>query len=86
MATLNRALWTLSIFGATVGMYVMVQAFRNAQTEQEGANCATIAIACALVPHCLARAVTESSRKAHDAPIRHSGTPETGKSDPGWNA
>lgn len=63
MAALNRMLWVLSGVGATAGIYVLIQALRKAQTEQDLANCATLALACALVPHCLARAVTESSRK-----------------------
>ena len=62
MAALRRALWALSILGAIAAMYVMVQALRKATTEQEVANCATIAIACVLIPYCLARAVAESSR------------------------
>ena len=40
----------------------MIQAFRKAPTEQELANCAMMATACALVPHCLARAVAEISK------------------------
>ena len=63
MATLRRALWFFAILGAAGAMYVMIQAFRNAHTEQEGANCATIAIALALIPYCLARAVAESDKK-----------------------
>jgi hypothetical protein len=63
MAALIRALWILSILGAVVGLYVMVQAFRKAPTEQDLANCAIMAIACALIPYCLARAVAESSKR-----------------------
>ena len=62
MALLRRALWLLSILGAIAGIYIMIQAFRKAPTEQELANCAMMATACALVPHCLARAVAESSK------------------------
>ena len=61
MAALRRALWILSILGALAGIYVMVQALLKAPTEQDLANCAIIAIAFALIPYCLARAVTESS-------------------------
>jgi hypothetical protein len=63
MATLTRALWILAIFGALVGLYIIVQAARKAPTEQELADCAMMAIACALVPYCLARAVAETSRQ-----------------------
>ncbi len=48
--------------GAVMAMYVLVQALRKAPTEQDLANCAIIAIACALIPYCLARAVAESSK------------------------
>ena len=63
MATLTRAFWILSIFGALMGIYIIVQAARKAPTEQELANCAMIAAACALVPFCLARAVAEASKR-----------------------
>ena len=62
MTTLRRAIWLLSILGSVAGIYIMVQAFRKAPTEQELANCAMMATACALVPYCLARAVAEISR------------------------
>lgn len=63
MATLRHALWALSILGALAGIYILVQAFRKAPTEQELANCAMMATACALVPFCLARAVAEIRKR-----------------------
>jgi hypothetical protein len=63
MAALIRALWILAIFGAVVALYVMVQALRKAPTDQDLANCAVMAIACALIPYCLARAVAESAKR-----------------------
>ncbi len=62
MAAIRRTLWILSMVGAVMAMYVLVQALRKAPTEQDLANCAIIAIACALIPYCLARAVAESSK------------------------
>jgi hypothetical protein len=62
MAILTQALWVLAALGALAGMYVLVQAIRKAPTEQEVAQCATIALACALVPYCLARAVAEARK------------------------
>jgi hypothetical protein len=44
----------------------MIQALRNAKTDQDLANCAVIAISSALIPYCLARAVAEVS-KAKDS-------------------
>ena len=63
MATLRHALWALSILGALAGIYILVRAFRKAPTEQELANCAMMATACALVPFCLARAVAEIRKR-----------------------
>ena len=63
MATLMRALWMLSVLGALVGLYVFIQAVRKAPTEQDLANCAIMALACALIPYCLARAMAEASKQ-----------------------
>lgn len=63
MAVLMRALWLLSVIGALIGIYVLVQAARKAPSEQELAQCAMMATGCALVPYCLARAVAEAIRK-----------------------
>lgn len=63
MAVLRQALWILSILGAVAAIYVMVHALRKAPTDQDLANCAIMAIACALIPYCLARAVTESGKR-----------------------
>jgi hypothetical protein len=59
MALLKKAFWLLSIFGAVVGIYIMIQAFRKAPTERELAECAMMAAACALTPYCLARSISE---------------------------
>ena len=64
MATLRRVLWLLTIIGAVTGMYIMIQTFRKAETAQEQADCATVAIACVLIPYCLARAVSESNKRS----------------------
>jgi hypothetical protein len=63
MAILTRVLWMLSILGALIGIYIIVQAIRKAPSEQELAQCAMMATACALVPYCLARAVAEAIKK-----------------------
>jgi hypothetical protein len=62
MEKLRRALWILSAVGALAGIFVLVQAARHAPSEREAAECAAIALACALVPYCLARAVAEATR------------------------
>ena len=66
MAALIRALWVLSILGALVALYVMVHAVLNAPTQQDLANCAIMAIACALIPYCLAQAVERLSHRRVD--------------------
>jgi hypothetical protein len=58
MIVVKRALWALSILGSLIGIYIMIQAFRKAPTEQDLADCAMMATACAIVPYCLARAVS----------------------------
>lgn len=63
MAALRQALWILSILGALAAIYVVVQALRKAPTEQELANCAILAIAFAVIPNCLARAVDAIVRR-----------------------
>lgn len=63
MAILRRALWLFAAFGALAGIYVMIQALRKAPTEQDLANCAIMAIASAVLPYCLARAVVEIGKK-----------------------
>lgn len=62
MAIVKRILWALSVIGALVGLFIIVQAARKAPTEQELAECAMMATACALVPYCLARSVAEAAR------------------------
>jgi hypothetical protein len=64
MVILTRALWMLSVIGALIGIYILVQAARKAPSEQELAQCAMMATACAVVPYCLARAVAEAVRKS----------------------
>ena len=63
MAMFRLSFWVLSIIGALAGIYILIQGARKAPTEREMAECATIAIACAMVPYCLARAVSEAVRK-----------------------
>jgi hypothetical protein len=64
MAILKRALWLLAIVSAVAAMYILIHAIWKAPTEQELANCAMIALAVALVPYCLARAVAESRKRS----------------------
>ena len=64
MRTVKRVLWVLVVVGALCGVYIMVQTFRKAETADEQTACAAIAIAFALIPYCLARAVSEITSRA----------------------
>jgi hypothetical protein len=64
MTKVMRVLWMVSVLGGLVGIFIIVQAARKAPTEQELAQCAMMATACALVPYCLARAAAEAIKKS----------------------
>ena len=57
-------MWLLSVVGGFVGTYILVQGTCSAKTVRELAEFATIAIACAVVPYCLARSAAEVLRKS----------------------
>jgi hypothetical protein len=59
MRNLITAVWSLAAVGALCGAYVIVHASLRAQTTSEQGDCAAVAIACALIPYCLARAASE---------------------------
>ena len=64
MRTVRRLLWVFVVAGALCGVYIMVQTFRRAETAAEQGDCAAVAIAFALIPYCLARAVSEITSRA----------------------
>jgi len=63
MAAARGALWLLAVGGGSMGTYVLVQGTCRATTVRELAEFAMIAIACAVVPYCLARAVAQFIKK-----------------------
>ena len=62
MLMLIRGLWALSVLGALAGVYILTQVLKEDTAERQ-AYCSAVAIAFALVPYCLARAVSEVSKK-----------------------
>lgn len=63
MLTIIRGLWVLSVLGAVAALYVVMFHIVRADTSEQQAHCAAVAIAVALAPYCLARGVEEAARK-----------------------
>ncbi|MBL8210928.1 MAG: hypothetical protein JNK87_09465 [Bryobacterales bacterium] len=61
MLKLIRGLWIFSAIGALCALYVLAFHLGRADSSQQ-AECAVVAIALAVVPHCLARALEGASR------------------------
>lgn len=57
------ALWALTIFGSLAGGFTLIHTFAAAKGAPQQAAGAAMAIAVAVIPYCLARAVSELSRK-----------------------
>ncbi len=62
MGMLKRVLWYLTAIGGLAALAIMIHTFIQAQTAQEQAECSTVAIACVVIPYCLARAVAEATK------------------------
>jgi magnesium-transporting ATPase (P-type) len=57
--TMRKLLWTLTIIGALLGaMFVVAGLFGESRGPEQGVM-ATIGIACAVIPYCIARATSE---------------------------
>lgn len=70
-------------FGAVMSIYILMQAFRKAPTEQELANCAMMATACTLVPYCLTLALDRLTNKYAEAALK--GLPTDEDVHSGWS-
>lgn len=55
----QRGLWVLTILGALLGALIAFVGVVGASGSPQEASAAAIGIACAVVPYCLARAVSE---------------------------
>lgn len=54
-------LWTLTVLGCVVGGFVALVGVGGATGAPQEAAAAAIGVACAVIPYCLARAVSEIS-------------------------
>jgi len=55
--------WTLAILGALIGLLILLFGLPTANGAPQEASISAIAIACAVIPYCLARGVTEIMSK-----------------------
>ena len=65
-----QVLWMCTIIGAVLGAIVLVLSFVSANGAPQEAAGAAIAVALAVIPYCLARAVQEFARRG-----QHSASP-----------
>ena len=63
MPTIIRGLWLLSVLGGLAAMYVVVVHIVRADSAEQQAHCAAVAIAVSLAPYCLAHAVEKVASK-----------------------
>jgi hypothetical protein len=62
---LDRLVWNATVIGSIIGLVQLGYTLASAETAPQQAAGAGIAIAFAVVPYCLARAVT-AGRRTHD--------------------
>ena len=56
---IQHFLWSLTAAGALIGMVVLAVEFPQAETVFQQATLVATALACAVLPYCLARAAAE---------------------------
>lgn len=66
-AILVVMVWLVSIGGAGLGVFILVTGFIDAKSAPQEAVIAALACACAILPYCFARAVTEMLRAISEA-------------------
>src|SRR5215510_3613369 len=59
---MNKFLWVLTLLGCIVGALIGVGGVVLAKGAPQEASAAAIAVACAVIPYCLARAVDQLNR------------------------
>lgn len=64
MSKLIRGLWVLASVGALFGLFILVSHVLHGDSAELQAYCSAVALAVALVPACLAKAVEEATRRA----------------------
>lgn len=60
---MNRIFWILTILGTLLGGAIALMGIMNAQGAPQEAAAAAVGVACAVIPYCLARAVSELTKK-----------------------
>lgn len=58
-------LWLLTIIGALFGGAILVIGFTSANGAPQQAAAGALAIGCAVIPYCLARAISERADRRH---------------------
>lgn len=59
---MHTLLWIVTALGALAGALLLFTGLQGAESAPQEAAIAAIAVACAVIPYCLARAVSELSR------------------------
>ena len=62
---MKGALWVITIVGSAIGAFVSITGVLAANGAPQEAAAAAIGVACAVIPYCLARAVSE----LNDSPV-----------------
>ena len=62
--------WVLTIIGSVLGGLVILVTPGSAKSAPQEAAGAAIGLSFAILPYCIARAVAELSRPAHQQPVR----------------
>jgi hypothetical protein len=62
-------LWALTIIGSVLGGFISVGGVLAANGAPQEAAAAAVGVACAVIPYCLARAVSEISDSATSATV-----------------
>lgn len=60
---MNRIFWILTILGTILGGAIALLGVMNAKGAPQEAAAAAVGVACAVIPYCLARAVSEITKK-----------------------
>ncbi|MCY4389089.1 MAG: hypothetical protein OXC18_18505 [Desulfurellaceae bacterium] len=56
---MNNFLWSLTAAGSLIGMVILGVGLMSVESAPQEAAIAAIALACAVLPYCLARAASE---------------------------
>ena len=60
---MQKFLWVCTMLGSLIGLFFLLVVLTAAKGAPQEAAGAAIAVACAVIPYCLARAVSELERR-----------------------